>query len=441
MARRLSASRMTRGCDPDLTRRRMPSVTVAGMVIASSQAADPSARPWFRRPVPFLRYERRAGPDGIDGVIAAACFVVFTLPVISGVAGGHGSTAAIAVLGVLAVAPLIARRRWPLVTLAAVSAVLCVAALVDVRFTPFVSNAGPALAVAVITIADRRSRAVSLIATGAAIVVISVAALIALYVHPGQDQDVVQLLIAVPAWLLGDASRARRGYNRSLAAEASRQTAEKERRVRAEERLRVSRDVHDLVSHTLSMIAIRSGVARLLINEQPEEAGRALHAIETASRSALTELRQVLSQVRVPGPLRVGDEPGMADVEELVDGLRHSGLTLDYRVDGDATRYPAILETSAYRIVQEALTNVVKHAHAQRAWIGIRHESGELVVSVIDDGTTAAAAAQLEDVAGLGLAGMRERVALFDGRLEAGPNPDGGFTVRACFPIGPSADD
>ncbi|PXX71162.1 signal transduction histidine kinase [Nocardia tenerifensis] len=402
----------------------------------SASPPDPTARPWHQRLSRFGHRPGHAGPDAIDLAIAVGCFAVFTLPVLLGAVSGAGSTPAIAALGAAAVIPLIVRRRWPLAVLIAVAVVLCLAALLGVRFTPWVSNTGPAFGVAVLTMADLRSRRESLWATGLALVALYITGMTGMRMHPDQEEDFVQLLIAVPAWLIGDMIRTRRDYRDSIAAQRLRQAAEEERRIRAEERLRVSRDVHDLISHTLSMVAVRSGVARLVLDEQPGEARQALSAIETASRSALTELRRVLAQIREPGREPEADEPGLAEIDGLVAGLRHDGLTVEYAVIGAPADYPALLQTTAYRIVQEALTNVVKHAHTGRARVEIRHAAHELSVCVSDDGpVNETAVAPDSSGSGLGLVGMRERVSLFGGDFEAGPRPGGGFAVTARFPI------
>ncbi|WP_405164185.1 histidine kinase [Nocardia sp. NBC_01499] len=404
----------------------------------TSLPPDQAERPWHQR-LTLLRH--RAGPDAIDIGIAVGCFVVFTVPVLVGAVSGIGSLPAIAALGVAVVAPLIVRRRWPVAALVGVTAVLCLASVLGVRFTPWVSNTGPAFGVAVLTLADLRPRRDSLLATGAALVAICVAALVGMHLHPEQDQDFVQLLIAVPAWLAGDMLRTRRDYRHRIAAQQRHWAEEEERRIRAEERLRVSRDVHDLISHTLSMVAVRSGVARLLIDEQPGEARQALGAIETASRSALNELRRVLAQTREPGQLDDAAEPGLAEIPALVDGLRHDGLIVEYHVTGVPVGYPALLQTTVYRIVQEALTNVVKHAHTARARIEIRQAAHELTVSISDEGPMAEAVGRPDGSgSGLGLIGMRERVSLFGGRFEAGPQPAGGFAVTAYFPIDEDTD-
>ncbi|MGI8451749.1 MAG: sensor histidine kinase [Streptosporangiaceae bacterium] len=335
--------------------------------------------------------------------------------------------------GVLAAAPLVVRRKWPAATVAAVATIYVAAAFAGVRFTPFVSNAGPNFAIAVFTAADRSGRRSSLTATLLAVLATWAVLPLAAHLHPGQGQDAVQVAAAVPAWLAGDMVRARRLYRQRLELETHRRMAEKEGRARAEERLRLSRDVHDVVSHSLSMIAVRSGVARLLLDEQPGEARVALSAIETASRSALDELRHLLRQIRDPA---AGDEtaaPVLGDLPGLVDRLRESGLDLSYRCTGQPGSYSTALELSAYRIAQEALTNVAKHAPAARAWLEIAHGQSELTITITDDGPGPPQPAPQPP--GLGIAGMRERAAMLDGQLTAQARPEGGFAVVARLPV------
>lgn len=449
---------------------------VKGTSVPTPRSAGSTRTSGYSR-LPSWRPSRRDRVGAGDVVLAAVSFAAFTLPGAAGVTIGsgpdtYGSTTHVVLFGALAVAPLVVRRRWPVAALVGVTAVECAATLLGVRFTPFVSNAGPVMALAVFVVADRCPRRRSLFWCGAATIATAAAAAAAMPLHPDQDQDLVQVLLAAPAWLLGDALRVRRDYQRRLAWESQREAAERERRIRAEERLQVSRDVHDVVSHTLSMIAVRSGVARLLLDERPAEARDALIAIETTSRSALDEVRHVLRQTRhgagqaaqdlASGPSGGSERAGgptLRDLEPMVTGLRHDGLRVSYRGTGQARDYLPVLETSAYRIVQEALTNVVKHADATCAQVEVHHGHQELVVSIVDDGRVhqhtgpgpgdeARSGVRRPNGhnGGLGLVGMRERAELFGGTLTAGPRDEGGFAVVARFPAGcsgarQSADD
>lgn len=382
----------------------------------------------------------RSGPRGVlldrllDPGLAVLSFALFTLPVMIGATSGHGSVLDLGVLGALAAGCLIPRRRLPVAALVAVTVIEVFASLAGVRFTPFVSNAGPVVAIAVFTVFDQLPRRPALRCVAPSVLVMCVAAVIARQVHPAQDQDFVQLLVAIPAALLGDIRRTRRETQRRFVDEARARADEHDARVRAEERLRVSRDVHDIVSHTLSMIAVRAGVARLLLDTRPDEAHSALTAIEAGSRTALDELRAVLRQTRAdPAPTTTA-EPVLADADALLADARAAGLAVDFRVIGQPRHYDPFLETSAFRVLQEALTNVVKHAHASTVSIEIEHDPAELRLRlrVADDGRGADATGNAGP--GFGLQGMRERTELFDGALQAGPRSTGGFAVQACFP-------
>jgi signal transduction histidine kinase len=208
-----------------------------------------------------------------------------------------------------------------------------------------------------------------------------------IYLHPGLDQDAVQAGAMIPGWFIGDAVRTRRRYRQSLARESDRQASETEARIRAEERLHLSRDVHDVVSHSLSMIAVRSGVARLVLDERPGEARAALAAIETAGRSALDEVRQLLRQIREPSEPAASHEPITSDIPDLVRRFQENGLDLTYHCTGHPGSYGGSVEMSAYRIAQEALTNVTRHAPAARATLQIMRDASQLTITVTGDGS------------------------------------------------------
>jgi signal transduction histidine kinase len=205
--------------------------------------------------------------------------------------------------------------------------------------------------------------------------------------------------------------------------------------------------VHDVVSHSLSMIAVRSGVARLLLDEHPEEARATLTAIETASRSALDELRHLLRQIRDPAAEREVAMPTLDDLPEFVDRLREAGLDLTYLCTGQPGAYGAAVLLSAHRIAQEALTNVVKHAPAACARLEIAHSQSELTITVTDDGPGRPAQGEPEPgrpeppvpgarSPGHGIVGMRERAAMLGGQLTAESRPGGSFAVVARLPAG-----
>jgi signal transduction histidine kinase len=397
------------------------------MSILPAPAAGP---PWFDRLAGWVA--RRPAPDWLDVLIAAGCFAGFTLPVLTGVASGAGPGWAIGLLAGLAAAPLITRRVWPVPAALTVTCVYVAATLLGVQFTPFVSSAGPNLAIAIFTVADRCARRRSLltlaVACGATWAVLGPG----IHLHPAVDQDAVQAAAMIPGWVAGDVTRTRRKYRQSLALEGGRQQAERDARIRAEERLRLSRDVHDVVSHSLSMIAVQSGAARLVLAGRPEQALAALAAIESASRSALDEVRQLLRQIREPASAE-DEPPSLSDLAALAGRLRANGLDLAFSSTGERGAYGPAVEQSAYRIAQEALTNVARHAPGARATLAVRLSETAVTITVTDDG---GGSGPKPPGSGLGLAGMRERALMHGGRLQAGARPGGGFEVVAVLPAG-----
>jgi signal transduction histidine kinase len=391
--------------------------------------------PLLARVWPRMAVRLAARPGLLDWALAAACFAAFTVPVLAG--GGSAAPAGpAAAFGVMAAAPLALRRRWPVPVVLVVAAVYVAAAVADVAFTPFVSNAGPNLAIAVFTAADRCRRVPSLTAAAAAGAATYISLPLAIHLHPGHDQDAVSLIAAAAAWVAGDTVRSLRGYRRQLQLLQGRRAAEELRLARAEERLRLSREVHDVVSHSLSAIAVQAGVARLLLAGQPSQAGTSLAAIETASRSALDELRRLLRQLRDPDDAVEAAAPTLADLPALIGKLRGAGLPVSCRGSGQARSYSGAVELSAYRIVQEALTNVAKHASGARTIVDITYGADSLTVTVTDDGSPGLPGTGSGIGGGLGIPGMRERAELLGGTLSAAPRPDGGFRVTALLPAG-----
>ncbi|MGH3209607.1 MAG: sensor histidine kinase [Trebonia sp.] len=383
--------------------------------------------------------DRPAGPDLLDWAIAAGCFVAFTVPVLPG-EGSATMARSAAGFGVMAAAPLVLRRRWPALVVLVVAVVYVAAALADVAFTPFVSNAGPNLAIAVFTAAVccRRQRSLTVAVAAGAATWSSLP--FAVHLYPGHDQDAVQLIAVAAGWVTGDSVRSFRGYQQQLQLLQRRRAAEDLRLARAEERLQLAREVHDVVSHSLSAIAVQAGVARLVLAKQPGQAGTALSAIETASRSALDELRRLLRQIRDPDDDAEVATPTLADLPALIDKLRKADLPVTCRSTGQARPYASAVEFSAYRIVQEALTNVTKHASGARTRVEVVHGTDSLTVTVTDDGSPDRSRPAPKNGDGLGIPGMRERAELLGGTLSAAQGPDGGFSVTAWLPAGEKRD-
>jgi signal transduction histidine kinase len=223
-------------------------------------------------------------------------------------------------------------------------------------------------------------------------------------------------------------------------ARADRRTAkvheEEARRRLAEERLRIARELHDVVSHSIAMISVQASSAVHVMDDRPEQAREALLAIKAASRDALRDLRGILGVLHQAED----DEPrgpaaGLAEVGALVENVRRAGHEVTLDVDGTGDGLPAAIDLAAYRVIQEALTNVVRHAPGAAAAVAVRRLPDALEIEVRDEGRTVTAGAEGRQGAGRGLAGMRERVRAAGGSLEAGPRPAGGFAVRATLPL------
>ena len=330
--------------------------------------------------------------------------------------------------------PLAARRRFPGVVLAS-----CVAsglAFVALGLPPVVL--GVAILVAVYSVAAYGERWVSLAGLAAAAVGSA-----AVQLTPGRFQmptPVTNTLILGAAWLLGHFVGVRHAYTDQLerTAELERARAEAARRAVAEERLRLARELHDVVAHSISVIAVQSGVGAHVAASQPEEAAKALAAIEATSRAALIELRRLLGVLRQEGEPQgsLAPVPGLADLDALLTEVAKAGLAVRLRVEGTPWQLPAGVDLSAYRIVQEALTNVVKHAGEARAQVTIGYSDQDVTIEVTDDGLGVTAPAGDGRVrVGHGLIGMRERVQVFGGDLQTGPRPGGGFRVAARLPL------
>jgi signal transduction histidine kinase len=240
-------------------------------------------------------------------------------------------------------------------------------------------------------------------------------------------------LTTVTAWLIGHSIRQAHLHAETVRAQAEAQAV-------TAERLRIARDLHDMVAHSIGIIAIQAGVGRRVIDTQPAEARNALDAIEATSRETLAGLRRMLGALRRAGPgLSAGlasldSAPSLADLGALAAATVDAGVRVDVQWRGQRRPLPADIDLSAFRIIQEAVTNVVRHAGAGHCRVIIDQQDEELSVEVVDDGCGGAA-----DGTGYGIAGMSERACLLGGQLTAAPRPGGGFRVEARLPVPPGA--
>ncbi len=325
-------------------------------------------------------------------------------------------------------------RRWPLLALALLLAIPVVASTLDAMrlglglLVLFYAAGG----IEVCFIAATRPRRISLLA---ALMVFGVPVI---FLAEGLDMpvqlDVVVLLTTVIAWLAGHSVR-----------QAAVQAEERRAQAAVTERLRIARELHDMVAHSIGIIAIQAGVGRRVIDTQPAEACNALTAIETTSRETLAGLRQMLGVLRraEPGPGHdpPAPAPGLADLGRLATTTGDAGVRVELRWLGPRRPLPADIDLSAFRIIQEAVTNVVRHAGTGHCRVTVDCRAGELGIEVTDDGRGGTPPAEgpgeggAIEGGGFGIDGMRERARLLGGELTAGPRAGGGFRVAARLPV------
>lgn len=332
----------------------------------------------------------------------------------------------------LVIAPLALRQRNPLLVLVVVAAGVVITrgsvAWVDVI----------AIALASFTLgylAKDRYRAI------AEVLAVATATAIGFLVQVADPLLSISLpfVILVPAWVVGDGLRGWQGRAAAQRAEAERREREEEARIEAsiaEERHRVARELHDVVSHGVSVMLIQAGAARQVLSTQPDKAEEALLAVESTGRDAMAELRSLLdvlgSEGEGPG---LEPQPGIPQIPSLVANVRNAGLPARLEVEGEGRAVPVSADVAVYRIVQEALTNALRHAQRATTLVRLVWEPEQLRVEVLDDGPVGVTDADAGSSQGHGLAGMRERATLVGGRLEAGPRLRGGFAVRLWLPL------
>jgi signal transduction histidine kinase len=331
---------------------------------------------------------------------------------------------------------LLGRRRFPFGAPAAVWVTAAALSFVDGRlitFAPAANAAGFAAAVLLGNIRDAAQARLGLavVVGGAAIVVYNDPS------HETGDLFFTPLLFVI-GWVAGYALRARSheaeaAEARAAAAERARETAA--RLAVAEERARIARELHDIVAHAVSVMVLQVGAVRHRLAARSPEDAEALAGVERTGRMALTEMRRLLGAMRSDGD---GDgpaltpQPGLGSLQRLAEEVGHAGLPVQVHVDGEPYPLPHALDVSAYRIVQEGLTNALKHARATHADVEVRYDPGELSVEIRDDGHGAA----VDEGHGYGLIGIRERVKVYGGEMTAETASGGGFVLHARLPIG-----
>jgi len=330
------------------------------------------------------------------------------------------------------VLPLLARRRFPFAAPAAVWLVAAVLSFIDGRlvvFTVTASVAGMAAAVLLGNVRNEvQARLGLLIVVGGSAVVVADKP-----DHATGELVFIPVLFAI-GWLAGFALR-ERGAQAEAAEERAAQ-AERERDIAsrlavAEERARIARELHDVVAHAVSVMVLQVGAVRHGLSEAEDR--DALESVEHAGRTALTEMRRLLGAMRSDGEsAELAPQPGLDDLDPLLEELGRAGLPVRLHVEGERYPLPRALDLSAYRIVQEGLTNALKHAQAAEAEVTVRYRAEELELEVRDDGRGSADS----DGLGHGLVGIRERVKIYGGQMTAGTPTEGGFVLSARLPLG-----
>jgi signal transduction histidine kinase len=391
---------------------------------------------------------RRTSPWVVDGVIAAL-FVVLGLASTSGRGdvpiADYQPRDAFSVLLVLAASvPFVVRRRAPLAVLLMCSA--AVSLLVALGYNQGVTPLFLLVAVATVGAAcpTRQTVIAAVVLAAALVVLVAIDA-------PGftAERSLSQAALFAAMFMLGITLRTRKARVAALEERAfavEREKEEEARRAIADERLHIARELHDVVAHSMGVIAVQASVGEHVIDASPDEAKRALGAISDVSRSTLTEIRRMLGVLRDSsddgddGSIGAGaayaPAPGLDELHRLARELDGAGVPVDVSYEGARVELPRGVDLTAYRIVQEALTNVLKHAGRARASVVVSFEPGALGLEIVDDGRGVNGRSESTGRGGHGLLGMRERVAVYGGTLEAGPRRGGGFRVAVRLPYG-----
>ena len=441
------------------------------------------ARPAASPGPPLTMRIRRAHWVALDYVVAAVCALIIFTTLYHGVAlarlpvtGWHARDWLPPLLAVCLSIPVAIRRREPVLALAVILAGCAWVLVLRGEITR-----GPVLPLAIVLylVAATRGRRVALAALAASLALLTVQGVILSLTGRGAGNAVGAGLTLIICWMIGYSVRQRRGYAARLRQQAA------DNAVTAE-RLRIARELHDVVAHSMTVVAVQAGFGEYVFDRQPGEARAALAAIQTVTSEALADMQRMLGALRqaggavaggpAPGPAAgaagppvqapatapLAPAPSLADLDRLVAGTAGAGVRVEVLRTGPARAIPAGIDLSAFRIVQEALTNVVKHSGADRCLVRIAYGAGQLCVEITDPGQRpvpapaagarapamagasaravagpggTGARAGLAPGAGHGIAGMRERVSLCGGEFAAGPLPGRGFRVTARFPL------
>jgi signal transduction histidine kinase len=331
--------------------------------------------------------------------------------------------------------PLLLRRRFPFLAPAFVFGVHIAITFADPQAVGSLDTGPIALLLTFWAVGERNEGQLAVAGLGLGLGTIAIITVVD--VRIGVGEGVNGSLLGTLAWLFA-LLLARRG-RRAAAAEAHAAQLERDHEQRtqaatATERRRIARELHDVIAHSVSVMTVQAGAARMQLPNHPDRAMPPLEAVEETGRQALAELRRLLGILRDNDAPALAPQPGLAELPTLAKAMSQAGVDVDVRVEGQSKPLPASLDLTAYRIVQEALTNILKHAGPARASVIVHYDPEAIRLVITDDGQASPTA----DGPGHGLLGMRERVNLFGGQLEAGPGPDGGYSVSAQLPLEPT---
>jgi signal transduction histidine kinase len=394
-------------------------------------------RRMYGRSMKFARFRAgRPSAIAIDTAVAVVACVVAELELAIG-SGIQGAPAVNAVAAAATTLPIALRRRWPLAVAIAVAAVLAGQEalngdLVENSITPLLTF--PMVVYAVAAYCDRQRAFV-----GLAAVLALVWTDVALADRSVGGDFLFTALLVFGPWLVGRIVAARNELAAELRDKADRLEREQDKQAQlavAQERARIARELHDVVAHNVSVMVVQAAAARRMIDHDATKAKEALGSVEQTGRAALREMRRVVGMLgQRDEELALAPQPSVEELDWLVERAREAGLEVDLTIEGEKKRLESGVDLSAFRIVQEALRNTLKHAGPARAQVTLRYGEHDVEVDVSDNGRGVRAPADNGAVTGHGLLGMRERVAMLGGEIEAGYRKDGGFGVHARLPM------
>ena len=372
----------------------------------------------------------------LDLLVALAVFL-YNLPILPVYVAGGPWLVAMVVVSVGLCVPYLLRRRFPLAVFGAIFAAACLQLLLGTALIP----ADVMLLLAMHNVATRFGWHISLPSAGVVVVWLLIAEVPRLGEHYVDIVDLGSFIVVIAlAWTWGTLVRIRRDYIASLQERARQLERERESQAQiavAEERARIAREIHDIVSHSLSVVVIMADGAAAKVDTEPGRAKSAMLSVRDTGRGALAEMRRMLGVLRDDEPGSHAPQPGVVQLERLVEESQTAGLPVELTVEGERVPISAGLDLAVYRIVQEALTNVRKHAGPSlcKVEVKLRYGDTNLEVRIADDGQGFRGEPETQP-AGHGLVGMRERVAAYGGTVRAGMRASGGFEVAAVLPIG-----